>query len=503
MPLKRQIAMDRKAIGDNPCAVPARHQTPESSTWRQKYGVTHRLQRVKDFPVGIRPPDRVRIYQRGEYFLLQWWDKQEKRTLSERVDGDLVSAISRARAIDERLICLKSSGRKSTRYEPAAVVKLFIADLQHRADAGEIDVATVRRYSSALQRHFVPYVEQPSVQKRYRLIAALDRDFRLEFASYLKNRMVSPNGHPHAQRRPLRNSDYVLDVVRAMLAWAADPDRGNLLSDGFRNPFEHRVRDSQRVVDDVLSQPDVTVVMAVDLLMACDEFQLSIFGPLILYGLRPGELGWLFREFLTKDWIRVPCILELDYLTKGRREKGFPVIDCLAALWRHTESSYGLLSVNRQTLTGKTSPPRAGESLAALVAEYRRRCGNGAAQNPEPRRRIRDGLMCDAGQLNYDHIEAEFQKLSTKQGWSAAATLKDLRHLFSTCLENAGVPEFYRRYLMGQSFGRAPIVAYTHVTQDQVRKHFSAALQSELAPIVAAIRSRAAELGVPIAQTAA
>lgn len=106
--------------------------------------------------------------------------------------------------------------------------------------------------------------------------------------------------------------------------------------------------------------------------------------------------------------------------------------------------------------------------------------------------------MKDAGQLSYDHAEQEFQQLARRLRWPAAATLKDFRHLFATCLQNTGMPEFYRRYLMGHAFGNAPIITYTHLTEDKVREHYQRALATELAPLVDAIQRRAADLGVNV-----
>ena len=67
-------------------------------TWSQRYGERHRLVRLTQFPLGIRPPKRVRIYFRHDHHLLQWWDRTAKQNLSERVDGDLVAAIARGAA---------------------------------------------------------------------------------------------------------------------------------------------------------------------------------------------------------------------------------------------------------------------------------------------------------------------------------------------------------------------------------------------------------------------
>ncbi len=423
--------------------------------------------------------------------MLQWWDARERATLNERVDGDLVEAISRARDIDTRLEHFKSSGRKPQRFEFTKVVDQYTADLQRRADAGEIDIGTVCRYEASLRRHFVPFVQQLAVSKKYPHVAKIDREFQLEFAAHMNHVQVSPNGHENSRRRPIKQPGFVLDVVRAMLEWASDPDRGNLLPEGFRNPFAARKRGTRQIATDPLSEPGITIPMATSLIAACDAYQLSIFAPLLFYGLRPSELGWIFRENIEAEWLRVPCSADLDYFTKGRRDKSFPIVDCLRPLWEASRGSVtGLLYVNRTVAEGRSNPAFLGWSAAQLAAEFRRSCTAVKAPNARQRRRIRNQVMKESGQLNYDHVEAEFKKLSRQLEWPANATLKDLRHLFSTCLEDAGVPEFYRRYMMGQSFGKAPIVAYTHITESPVRTYYQVALESKFAPIMEAIENR-------------
>ena len=86
-------------------------------------------------------------------------------------------------------------------------------------------------------------------------------------------------------------------------------------------------------------------------------------------------------------------------------------------------------------------------------------------------------MLRDAGGLDYDQVQSEFAKLAGMLGWPASATLKDLRHLFASTLNNASVPEGYVRYLMGHAPGKAALVAYTHL--DQLRRHYSAALEQE------------------------
>ena len=70
-------------------------------SWSLRYGAKHQLHRIAEFPSGIIPPEHVRLYYRNDHYVLQWWDPAAKANLSDRVDGDLVAAITRARQIEE------------------------------------------------------------------------------------------------------------------------------------------------------------------------------------------------------------------------------------------------------------------------------------------------------------------------------------------------------------------------------------------------------------------
>ena len=464
-------------------------------TWSKKYGERHRLVRLTEFPFGIQPPKRVRIYFRHDHFLLQWWDKAAKRNLSERINGDLVAAITRARQIDERLENFRSSGGGIRKAPHVLLVEQFQADLHHRADAGEIDPGTVNRYEAALT-HYLGFVEQPGISRKYPYVGAVDREFALELMAHLRREQVRPNGHTNGQSRPMRRPDYVFDVVRAMYEWAADPQRGRLIPEGFYNPFVRRGRSTSAVASVPLGEPDITIDMAVEFLTACDPYQLRLFGPLALYGMRASEPCMLLHEQLGANWLDVPCLPELCYFTKGRRAKRLPIIPALGNLLRSGSegSSSGLIYLRRGVATPTKSAPLAGESFKTLVTEFQRRCEVVAVRTIADRYRARDQLLRDAGGITYDHIVGEFSRITRRLGWPASATIKDFRHLVATSLENAGMPEHYRRFILGQSPGRAAIVTYTHL--NEVRQKFTAAVQQTLGPIVDAIDRRAQDLGL-------
>lgn len=464
-----------------------------STSWSSRYGERHHLERVTDFPRGIVPPKKVRIYWRHDHYVLQWWDPAAKCNLSDRPQGDLIAAIMRARQIEDRLQNFKSGGTGRQAISHRELCEKYLADLRKRADASEIDTRTVARYQSAL-KHFLSFCEQRQIERAYPSVTRINRDFALLLGEYLANLLISPNGHPKAVKRRMSSTKYVEDVVRAMLAWGADPERGNLLPEGFRNPLLGSRRRSNEAVRDLFGEPDITLSMAVDFVNECDKFQLRLFGSLMLYGLRASEPCFLFHEHIEDGWLSVTCDPNLNYFVKGRRDKRFPLIQPLNSLLvdAGTKPSHGLIFQRRSVLAGTDYATMAYSSRAVLRTEYEQRCRNQKAKSAAELRQVRDQLMSDAGSLSYDNIEGEFHDLARRLRWPRAATLKDFRHLFSSSLENAGMPEFYRRYFMGQSPGKSAVVNYTHL--NQLRERYSEAMQHQFRPLLEAIQLRIRQL---------
>jgi hypothetical protein len=292
----------------------------------------------------------------------------------------------------------------------------------------------------------------------------------------------------------MKGQAFVLDTVRAMLEWAADPERGNLLPDGFRDPFLRRGEPRSVFRGDPLSEPDITLPMALALVDVCDRFQLLLFAPMLLFGLRAAEPCFLFHEYFEGNWLKVPCNPDLAYRTKGRRDKRFPLIEPLRPLWEALcqAGGPGLLYLRRGVMARREVAPLRGYSLPDLTAEFRHRCAAANTTGAAERVCLRDAVLRDAGAIAYDHLEHEFHALARQLGWPPAATPKDLRHLFATTLGNSGMPEGYRRYLMGQAPGRTAVVAYTHL--NQLREQYTDAVRREWTPLVEAINHRLGRL---------
>ena len=451
-------------------------QRAAKASWTERYGATHQWKRVNDFPAGIERPRKVRLYQRAGHYLLNWWDPEQKKNLSERIDGDLLEALMRAREIDERVVNYRRSGAGQRKLTHELLVDHFLEYQSHRAEAGEIDHATVDRYRTALG-HYMNFVGT-NADRKWSTVNHIDEDFALQFAVFLRQLEVSPNGHANTARRKLRSPEFVQSVVRSMLRWAAASNAGALLGDGFRNPFQGRIRKTESVHADLFGEPDITLDMASKFLRACDEYQLPVFTLLVFYGLRPSELSFAFRESLTEDWLSIICRPELAYFTKGRRDKRLPLIDPIRALLS-SERRTGVVFHNRLTAKSQITPTLKNFSVEELAREFSHRCDSGEFRDF---RKIRDQVIRNAGGLDYDRIEHEFHKIARHLNWPQQATLKDFRHLFNTSMQNAGMPEFYRRYLLGQSPGRSALVNYTHL--NDLRNQYERAVNTVYRPLL-------------------
>jgi len=486
---------------NRPNSPPPAAKSAAGPNWATRYGERHRLRRIADLPAEIVLPQRVRLYARRGHYVLQWWDPGGKKNASLRVEGDLIAAITKAREIEERLTHFKSAGPGRPRLKHAEMVDAFLADLDRRADAGEIDPGTGGRYRAALG-HFLAFVAQPEIATGFPYAAGVNRDFRLELSGFLNQRQVAANGSSQAAVRPMRGQAFVESTIHAMFAWAADPQRGNLLPTGFRSPFQRSRRTAPGAAADPVGEPDITLQMACDFIASCDAWQLALFVPMMLYGLRPAEPCFVFREHVDADWFRVPCIPELGYWTKGRRNKQLPLVgpvQAALAVLNHT-TKQGLLFRRRGIVSGKDQSPLAGVSLVDLTRTYQSRCGQ-AQLGATGRRNLRDDLLHEAGAVGYDHVQGEFQRLARRLNWPPQATAKDFRHLCATALENAGMPEFYRRYLLGQSPGRSAIVTYTHL--NRLREQYERAITGELVPVANAVVRRYHELSEGAAKASA
>jgi hypothetical protein len=454
------------------------------------------MRRVSTWPAGVEAPVKVRVYWRVDHWLLQWWEPSLRKNVSERVEGDLIDAVAKARELDRRLRDLRKSGHGAghRHLRHRELIERFEADLARRCDAGEIQPASINRYRAALA-HYAAYVMKPQIERKHPFAAGVERAFAQGLAAFLAAREVAPNGRSARTRRPMRSHAFVWETVRTVYRWAADPDRGALMPAGFRSPFNRKGLSSPPARD-LFGEPDITVAMAVRFSAACDAYQLRLFAPLLFCGLRAKEPAYLFHEYvdgpITDPWLRVKCNSELHYRTKGNRDKRVPLLDAIRRLLASDGRTHGLLYVRRGVYgAGVRARPLLGASMTDVAAEIACRLKLRAVSSAAMRQTIRDQVLGEAGGINYDCIENEFSGLAASLGWPKAATLKDFRHLFLTMLSNAGLAEPYRQYLAGQAQSVAAVTNYTHL--DQVRRQYVRAVEQEWPALFAVLNTRLVE----------
>jgi integrase len=236
------------------------------------------------------------------------------------------------------------------------------------------------------------------------------------------------------------------------------------------------------------------------MMAASDDYQLALFAPMLLCGLRAAEPIFLCREHVETGWVLIANIPELGHVTKGLRDKRVPLLDEFAALWQvpNGDRQSGLVYVRRNVVEGVDMPALAGASLANLIGEFHCRCQTAGGITAAQRQRIRDTILREAGALTYDVINGEFRRLAKRLKWPSDATLKDLRHLFSTCLANGGLPEHERQYLLGHAPGCAAINVYTHV--NELDEHYRAVVGDRFSGVLDIIRKRVRD-GFPASTT--
>ncbi len=71
--------------------------------------------------------------------------------------------------------------------------------------------------------------------------------------------------------------------------------------------------------------------------------------------------------------------------------------------------------------------------------------------------------------------------------------MKDLRHLFATTMNNAGMPESYTRYLLGHAPGRG-VALNSYVHLNQLSEHYAEAVRKDWGGLVGAVLERLTQL---------
>ena len=496
---------ENKTLGVGESGLPKRHSAgkmnhpPKKSKWSLRYGNCHRYVPILDDP--LLPNSRrgrIRIYRRGvedasgqQRFVLNWFEsgRNRKRTML----GDKFTAVAEADRINHRLSCLGWSGLEGRQVSLPLLLDRYFEHLEERSDAGEISTRTAARYKNAL-RYLHRFAEE-NVDISQAAAGKVDDHFVLGFKAYLRSLKIHPNGHRNTQPKPFSESGirFVMSVARSAWHWALQHNPP-LLPEGACNPFRGHV--GPRPAKDLVTQPALNVGDIVSLIEVADIYQLILLMPLTLYGLRAGEPCYIMVE----DWNRkeqfltVSCVPDLEYKTKGRIAKSFPVppiFDRLLTLATAGRCGGPLLPGRVHFEDKKVISPLLA-TKQQMIDEYRRRI-NGD-RSARQRLKALEGLFREAGAVTYDQLSREFQKMACRANLPTSPTLKSLRHHFAAALEKANISYFTRKYFMGHRVRRDPLAIYTTTDLEGIRLEFDRLLHGPMAPILTVATQRTKQL---------
>jgi integrase len=413
---------------------------------------------------------RVTVYRRGQRY---WIYYRQGRQVRRPVGTSREAALAQAARINAQLA---EGAPTEVAFQPIAIEQLIVRWLEHHEHVRRSSLATVQRYRTAVG-HLLDFV------KTRRDSIRADR-FSLEmaekFVRYLRTTRVSPNGHANTKRRLMRDKGvvFVLGTCRALFNFARQHRH---LPAYATNPFSG-MRIERMPIEDAKPIHPLTPDQELAFFRACDEWQFPLFLVLAFTGLRVGELTHLLIDSdvdLAANVIRVtnkPC---LGWQIKTRNLRQVPLLPEIARTIREVigERTSGPVFLRRRFHGDGVQPALSGYSVRDLERELSSRAdaAEGTAEGPTTRAdtaRLTRDVWRDAGAVKETTIRLEFMAVTARIGLNHLTSPKDLRHLFATSLQAAGVDPMVRRDVMGHT-SLDMTAHYTHTQQGTAQREIA------------------------------
>ena len=366
-------------------------------------------------------------------------------------------------------------------FVPLPVAELRRRWLEHHEHVLRSSLATISRYRAATQ-HLENFTQHSGAAQAAHQVDGED------FVRCLRTLRVTPNGHPRAARRPLRDKGirFILETCRAMYGFAA---KKRHLPPYGENPFaglggkKFRNDNAKPVfVFDADSE--------LAFLQAADEWSFPLHFTLAKTGIRPGEAIHLLIEDLDLEqgWMFIRNKPELGWHIKTGRERTVPLIEELVDVLRRVVAGRRCGPVFLRERFSAVGCPLAQASRRGLAAAVESRIANeeGAAMETLPRSRraaIARTVWRDAGATKADRIRQSFIRIAATAGLTDATCPKSWRHTFATLLQDANVDPLIRQITLGHApaGGREGALGmtsvYTHTRPETQRREICRALR--------------------------
>ena len=392
---------------------------------------------------------KVTIYKRGETYSVYY--RQGGISLRRKVDGNLAAARATAHKILTSLDENRPSQVDYARTSPTDFVSGYLAFV---ADVQKLSLWTHDRYRAALER-LLDFCRSFQIGS----IDAIEPATVERFVGWLRSTKRARNGSAKGKKKDayqLGGVKFILSTCRTAFAWAM---RRRMLPPFSENAFassgmdrlkDRRVESSARV----FSAEQERAFFA-----ACDDWQRPLFSVLASYGLRVGELthlqvedvDWTAQQFVicSKPW--------LYWFVKTGRERRLPLVPATLPLFRALigDRTTGFVCLNRETISRRSKPRGFADVPNAFRRRVELRLGEFMAANPDANERqqkkVAVNLARDCGQIPERRMRSELMKLTETIGCPEYTRVHDLRHLFTTRAQSAGVNPLVVQEMLGHT----------------------------------------------------
>lgn len=399
----------------------------------------------------------VTIYKRGLAYYLYY--REAGTSHRQKVEGNLAVARATAFKVSSALADGRPSPIGHQRTSPREMVTGY---LSYITDVRNLALRTQDRYRAALDR-FLGFCQDAGIT----VVDAIDVGRVEDFVKWLRGQTRVRNGASKGKREVYKTGGikFILSTCRTAFNWAG---RRRMLPPFAENPFtafpidglrDRDSRDGERVI--------FTPAQEVAFFEACDDWQRSIFVTLATYGLRVGELTHMLIEDvnLAAGSFRIRSKPELFWSVKTGRTRELPLMPKTKAIFERLvgERKAGFLFVRERFASDKSRLPHSFATPEAFLGQLKKVVAGAVAANPaadeREKRRSVMAFCRTMGQIPEKLVREEYMKLTAAIGCPEFTRAHDLRHLFTSRAQEAGMNPLLVQDMLG------------HATLDMTRRY--------------------------------
>ena len=417
--------------------------------------------------VKIERIGKVTIYKRGETYHLYY--RQGRITQRRKVEGNLAVARTTAHKVMTALDEGRPSPIAYNRTTPEAMVKGYLGAV---TNVRKLALRTQDRYRAALDR-FLDFCQAEGINAIDRIEEATVETF----VQWLRGQKRTRNGAAKGRRDAYQvgGVKFILSTCRTAFNWAA---KHRMLPPFRPNPFILFGIDQLK---DRVSEPSkeqlFTPAQERAFFAACNPWQRDVFTILASLGLRVGELTHLLIEDvdLAHDVLIVRSKPWMHWTVKTGRERQLPLLpETREILVRAIGGrKAGFVFLNAEYLSGRQRLAHVFSSPQGFKGQVERLVAELLARQPDAdereQKRIVVAFCRTMGQIPEKRLRCEFMALTQKIGCPEFTRVHDLRHLFTSRAQAAGINPILVQEMLGHTTLEMTR-RYTHLGLDTKRE---------------------------------